>query len=116
MGMRIRRRPSEAVCRSPRWPALRLQALRRDGFRCCECGARGRLEVHHVKPVRTHPELGFELSNLRTLCPSHHTDITRVELGGAPLSPGRIAWRAAVRALEGTAPRAAKGNLKCSNP
>ncbi|WP_297973114.1 HNH endonuclease signature motif containing protein [uncultured Amaricoccus sp.] len=93
-------RPSEAVCRTPRWRALRLQALRRDGFRCCDCGARGRLEVHHVEPVRTHPELGFDLGNLRSLCGSCHAQVTRVEMGGAPLSPARIEWRNAVRQLE----------------
>ena len=54
-------RPSAPVIRSPRWPALRLAAKRRDDWRCVQCGARGRLEVDHVKPVRTHPELAFDL-------------------------------------------------------
>jgi 5-methylcytosine-specific restriction endonuclease McrA len=99
MGVRRWHRPSEAVCRTPRWKALRLEALRRDGFRCCDCGARGRLEVHHVKPVRTHPELAFDLGNLRSLCGSCHNAATRAELGWAPTSPKRAAWRAAVREL-----------------
>jgi 5-methylcytosine-specific restriction protein A len=100
MGVKRWNRPSEAVCRTARWKTLRLQALRRDGFRCRDCGARGRLEVHHVRPVRTHPELAYDLANLRSLCGSCHTLHTRVEVGGAPLSPARIAWRAAVRAIE----------------
>lgn len=30
-------------------------------------------EVHHLKPVRQHPELAFDLQNLQTLCiPCHH--------------------------------------------
>lgn len=100
MGLKRWKRHSEVVTRSRRWAALRQQALRRDDWKCRQCGARGRLEVHHVKPVRTHPELAFELVNLRSLCPSCHTNETRVELGGEPLSPARIAWRAAVRAIE----------------
>ena len=38
-------RHSAKVTRSKRWKALRLEALRRDGWRCAQCGARGRLEV-----------------------------------------------------------------------
>jgi 5-methylcytosine-specific restriction enzyme A len=93
-------RPSAAVTRTARWRALRLQALRRDGFRCRSCGARGRLEVHHVRPVRTHPALGFDLGNLEALCASCHTLRTREELGAKPLSPARLSWRQAVRELE----------------
>jgi 5-methylcytosine-specific restriction protein A len=86
-------RPSAAVCRSSRWPALRLGAKRRDGFKCVKCGARGALEVDHILPVRTHPELGFELSNLQTLCLSCHGRKTRVEVGHPEISPERRAWR-----------------------
>ena len=31
-----------------------------------KCGALGRLEVDHILPVRTHPELAFDLANLQT--------------------------------------------------
>jgi 5-methylcytosine-specific restriction endonuclease McrA len=86
-------RHSKAVLRSSRWPALRLQAKRRDRFRCVECNAAGRLEVDHIKPVRTHPELSFDLSNLQTLCASCHTKKTRLECGHVPLDPQRQAWR-----------------------
>jgi 5-methylcytosine-specific restriction protein A len=92
-------RRSDAVIRSKRWQALRLAAKRRDGWACVTCGARGRLEVDHVKPVRTHPELAFELSNLQTLCPSCHTRKTRVEIGHDPISPARQKWRDLVRQL-----------------
>ena len=80
------------VYKDRRWPGLRLQALRRDGFRCTECGARGRLEVHHVIPVRQAPELSFDLGNLCCLCPSCHARETRKELG-LDLDPQRQAWR-----------------------
>jgi 5-methylcytosine-specific restriction endonuclease McrA len=90
---------SGPVIRSARWPALRLQALRRDGWRCVQCGGRGRLEVDHVKPVRTHPALGFTLENLQSLCAACHTRKTRIECGHAPLDPARAAWREFVAAL-----------------
>lgn len=107
------RRYSAAVIRSRRWKALRLQALRRDGFRCVKCGGRRRLEVDHVKPVRTHPELSFVLDNLQTLDARCHSRKTRIEIGlGADTDPRRDAWGALVREL--SPPR--KELLQCSNP
>lgn len=99
-------RYSAAVLRSKRWPALRLQAKRRDGFHCRECGAAGDLEVDHIKPVRTHPELAFDLSNLQTLCVSCHSRKTRIECGFPELSPGRREWRDLLK----------QEVLQCSNP
>ena len=105
MGVRWKRH-SRWVTRSKRWPALRQQALRRDGFKCVQCGARGRLEVDHIKPVRTHPGLAFILSNLQTLCPQHHTAKTRLECGHPPMKLERVAWLGAIRDLY--KPRAVK--------
>lgn len=87
------RKHGAAVYRSQRWAAVRLMAKRRDGFRCVRCGAHGRLEVDHVKPVRTHPELSFDLANLQTLCPACHSRKTAIEVGIAPLDPQRQQWR-----------------------
>lgn len=98
MGLRYDRHGA-AVYRSRRWPALRTQAKRRDGFRCVSCGAVGRLEVDHIKPVRSHPELSFELTNLQSLCGSCHARKTRIEIGLDPLNPARQAWRSAVQEL-----------------
>jgi len=90
---------SAAVMRSPRWKAVRFLAKKRDGFKCVECGARGRLEVHHVKPVRTHPDLAYDLDNLKTLCVRCHSRITRIEVGLGEVDPKRQAWRDLVDAL-----------------
>lgn len=87
------RKHGAAVYRSPQWAAVRLQAKRRDGFRCVKCGARGRLEVDHIKPIRSHPELSFTLENLQTFCPQHHAAKTAIEVGFAPLDPERQRWR-----------------------
>jgi 5-methylcytosine-specific restriction protein A len=93
------RRYSAAVTRTKRWKALRVQALRRDGWKCVECGSRSRLQVDHILSVRTHPELKFELSNLQTLCGQHHGRKTAVEVGITPLDPERQRWRDLVRAI-----------------
>lgn len=85
--------PGRAIYRSQRWRALRIEVLRRDGFRCCACGARGRLEVDHIEPVKTAPERAWELGNLQALCRSCHTRKTRSESGHPPLSGERQAWR-----------------------
>ncbi|MCR9128444.1 MAG: HNH endonuclease [Alphaproteobacteria bacterium] len=86
-------RHSRAVLKTKRWKALRLQALRRDGWACVQCGARTRLEVDHRLPVRTHPERAFDLDNLQVLCAQHHTQKTRKECGHPELSPERQQWR-----------------------
>ena len=86
-------RAGAAIYRTPRWKSLRFLAKRRDGFKCVECGAAGRIEVDHVKPIRTHPELAFDLGNLQCLCPACHTRKTRIEVGHPPLTPERQQWR-----------------------
>src|SRR3546814_7717017 len=89
-------RQGYSVYREARWPPLRLKAKRRDGLKCTNCGARGRLEVHHEIPVRQAPELAFELGNVTCLCPTCHTKETRRELGLEP-NPERQAWRDLLR-------------------
>ena len=96
---------SAKVCRSKRWPALRLAAKRRDNFACVTCGATGDLEVDHIKPVRTHPELSFEITNLQTLCIRCHSRKTRIEIGLAEIDPKRQAWRDLVRAIAQPEPK-----------
>ncbi|MTD99930.1 HNH endonuclease [Paracoccus sp. YIM 132242] len=98
-------RHSAAVIRSARWKGVRLQAKRRDGWKCVQCSARGRLEVDHIKPVRTHPELSYDLTNLQTLCPSCHSRKTRIEVGMGERNPRREAWGEAVAAMMPAAKR-----------
>lgn len=93
-------RHSKKVTRGARWQTLRMAVLERDGDRCVTCGARGRLEVDHVKPVRTHPELSYDPDNLQSLCPACHTRKTRIECGHKPKAPARVAWDMAVRSME----------------
>src|SRR5690606_5927294 len=64
MGVRYDR-AGAAIYRSKRWQSVRFLAKRRDGFKCVECGATGRIEVDHKLPIRTHPELAYDLGNLQ---------------------------------------------------
>ena len=100
--MGVNRAPS-SIYRNPAWAAVRLEAKRRDGWKCVDCGARDRLEVHHVERVKDRPELAYELSNLKTLCGRCHARITAIETGIAPLDPERRKWRDLLT----------KGNLTC---
>lgn len=93
-------RHSRHITRGPRWAALRQQALRRDGWACVQCGARGRLEVDHIEPVRTHPGLAWALDNLQCLCPACHTRKTNAETGRSQPLAGTLRWRAFLRQLE----------------
>lgn len=90
-------RVGNAVYRSPRWKAVRLEAKRRDKWQCQECGARQRLEVHHLEPIRKAPKRAYDLTNLLTLCGSCHARHTAQELGHGQDNPARAAWRSLLR-------------------
>lgn len=57
--------------RNAKWPKVRKEFLRTHGY-CEVCGARKRLEAHHVKPFQWYPELELSMDNLITLCEAHH--------------------------------------------
>lgn len=88
---------SAKVRRGQRWKALRIQALDRDDWQCVQCGERRGLEVDHILPVKTHPELSYSLDNLQCLCGPCHARKTRIEVGHKPLSPARQEWRDLLR-------------------
>ena len=94
------KRHSKGITRGPRWRALRWQALRRDGFACVQCGAMGRLDVDHVKPVREAPALAFDLDNLQSLCARCHSAKTWREVTGREPEKKQQDWRKAVLEIE----------------
>lgn len=96
------KRYSAKVTRGPRWKALRMQALDRDGWACVSCGQRRRLECDHVLRVRDRPDLSFTLSNLQILCGRCHARKTRLEVGHKPLPPERQKWRNLLRDMQRT--------------
>ena len=58
------------------WPKLRMDALRKYGNRCQCCGASPKtgatIEVDHIKPRHSFPELELNLDNLQVLCSACH--------------------------------------------
>ncbi len=93
---------SKRVTRTKRWQVLRMEILERDGFRCRHCGCGGRLEVDHIKPVRTDPDLSYEPTNLQALCPGCHTKKTRIECGHPKPRKDLSDWQKAVTSLSAT--------------
>ncbi|QCO56960.1 HNH endonuclease (plasmid) [Pseudorhodobacter turbinis] len=112
MGMKDHFRHSKRVTSTRRWQSVRHAVLERDGWKCVQCGDQRRLEVDHIKPVRSHPELSFNPDNLQALCARCHTRKTRIEIGHKPLSKDRQKWRDSVNALmrEGKKPNEHKEN------
>ena len=81
------RRPRDPSVRNPevakvhgsaRWQRLRASVIRA-GALCVECERMGDVvaatQVHHIQPIRTHPELAYERANLMPLCASCHARI-----------------------------------------
>ena len=99
MGVKRWHGPARKIGKSRRWPALRLAALRRDGWARKACGSKLHLQVDYVQPVRDAPEKAFDLDNLQVLCRPCHYAKTRKELGHPELSPERKKWRAMVQEM-----------------
>ena len=53
--------------RSSKWGKVRKQHLEENPS-CAACGETKKLEVHHIKPFHTNPELELDPTNLITLC------------------------------------------------
>jgi len=54
------------------WRKLRMEALIKYGRKCVCCGATPEsgaiMNVDHIKPRKTHPELALDINNLQILC------------------------------------------------
>lgn len=62
---------SNEFLKSKAWIKLRYEALRLYGRKCCLCGATNKdsvLNVDHIKPRSSHPELKLNIANLQILC------------------------------------------------
>lgn len=86
-------KPSRYANRDKRWPALRLAALRRDGWQCVKCGGKSRLQVDHIRSVAVSPGRAFSLDNLQVLCAGCHSRKTYFERTGKRVDPERVRWR-----------------------
>ena len=59
--------------RSSKWPTLRKHFLEAHPY-CAYCGAKDRLQVHHIKPFHIDPNLELDTNNLIVLCETPGTD------------------------------------------
>ena len=67
--------PNDPFYRGAAWRILRGEVIRKAGGCCQECGERavGRnAHVDHIKSRRAHPELAYNIDNLRLLCVKCH--------------------------------------------
>ena len=84
-----------------RWAAVRRAVFERDGFRCCECGKAGRLEVDHVTPLQREPgQNPYDINGLQELCRACHIEKTRRENQREP-TLAEQAWRELVNEMAG---------------
>jgi 5-methylcytosine-specific restriction protein A len=59
---------------SAAWQVARKLKLAEDPV-CERCGAAWSRHVHHVKPLKPHPELRLDRRNLMAVCPPCHNEI-----------------------------------------
>lgn len=72
--------------RSPLWDDVRAEFLSKVK-ECAACGAKEKIEAHHVKAFHTNPELELRIQNLRALCDGPercHLELGHSLLGGKP--------------------------------
>lgn len=72
--------------RSSKWPAVRAAFVKQNP-RCAACGSVEELNVHHVQPYWSHPQLELEPENLITLCRWHHWTVGHDPDGKGPQKP-----------------------------
>lgn len=58
--------------RQPEHQAWSKVVLRNDGWKCVPCGRGGRVQAHHLRSYRLHPDVRFDPSNGITVCPGCH--------------------------------------------
>ena len=56
----------------PEYLEWRKAVYQRDQYTCQECGQKGNIVAHHIKPWAKHPESRFDVDNGITLCEACH--------------------------------------------
>lgn len=54
--------------------SIRQIKLKDSNYSCVKCGCSENLELDHIKPVYSHPELGFSYDNIQVLCRKCHRE------------------------------------------
>ena len=71
-------RIGKTIYAGKRWRAVRKAVLDRDGWKCRRCGGRGRMEVHHQKPLAEGGD-PFALDGLESICRGCHIGLMRLQ-------------------------------------
>ena len=70
--MRCSKVATDKFLETYKWRRVRMEAIKLHGARCQCCGATPKdgitINVDHIKPRKTHPELALSLGNLQVLC------------------------------------------------
>lgn len=94
--------------RSSEWPRVRAEFVRHNPT-CAACGSARELNVHHVKPYWSHPQLELEHANLITLCREHHWKLGHDPDG--PNGPQKPDWKKSNANVRRDAARMLEGKL-----
>lgn len=55
-----------------KYKKVRLEVLKRDKYKCKQCGSNKFVQVHHIKKWADYPTLRYEVSNMIALCRACH--------------------------------------------
>lgn len=61
--------------RSSKYKYWKKSVLERDNYICQQCGSKGNLIVHHIKPFSIDKEARFDINNGITLCQNCHKEV-----------------------------------------
>ena len=70
----LRKKSYKEFLKSNYWKEVKIRVLKRDGFKCTNCGKKGMLEVHH-STYKNHFKEHNNLGDLHTLCVNCHHNI-----------------------------------------
>ena len=90
-------RLGKSIYATTRWRAVRRAVLDRDGWKCRKCGGRGRMEVHHRKPLAEGGD-PFDMAGLESICRGCHIALTTGQ-NRKPADPEMGQWAAYIKQL-----------------
>ena len=76
LNIRIRHRLDNLRKRCKKRDNYTCQMCKVQEHKCQSCNQYVQMHMDHIKPVSTHPDLAFQLENVRTLCKSCHEQIS----------------------------------------
>ena len=78
--------------KSAEWKEIRQLVLKRDGFKCIECGSKIKLHVHHETYEHYKNEINY-LEDLNTICEKCHSKIHNKKLFGKIKQTPKIKYK-----------------------